>query len=389
MIPYGFDGRRLTIPIDVTGVDTCGRLIIYREGATELPVCIHISNLRDFRHGFNEFAWDGRDMDGNPVPPDSLVCRLFVYNKKAPATWVAEGPPGPYGTFKMGRDLRGIHAESHGETAFRTWRIGETIHAPAPERGVSVHELLDRLPMTGYDDADDIRYVGTERGIVALMIGKGEPRLVESFGDNGYVRLTEYRGRRLGPPVCADGVVYVGVGGGNARSTLICMLDAETGHRLGIIDLGGVFGDALAPPVMTATNGGLICANPDREYIVRLSPRGELIWINDASTWVVGLDRDNRSFIHGIGTDQFGFSYSCTPGTSARCGVLGPDGRGLFRVILVSLPGLRVGDVVPLVEGRDTDGLYFVTRGGDRPYVFHVPFTIREGIIVDEAEMLR
>ena len=196
-------------------------------------------------------------------------------------------------------------------------------------------------------------------------------------------------GGTLGPPVCADGVVYVGVGGDNARSTLICMLDAVTGHRLGNMDLGGVFGDALAPPVVTATNGGLICANPDREYIVRLSPQGELIWINDASTWVVGLDRDNRSFIHGIGTDQFGFSYSCTPGTSARCGVLGPDGRGLFRVILVSLPGLRVGDVVPLVEGRDTDGLYFVTRGGDRPYVFHVPFTIREGIIVDEEEMLR
>ncbi len=31
MIPYGFDGRRLTIPVDVSGVDTCGRLIIYRD----------------------------------------------------------------------------------------------------------------------------------------------------------------------------------------------------------------------------------------------------------------------------------------------------------------------------------------------------------------------
>jgi len=30
-----------------------------------------------------------------------------------------------------------------------------------------------------------------------------------------------------------------------------------------------------------------------------------------------------------------------------------------------------------------------VTRGGDIPYVFHVPFTIKAGKIVDETELVR
>ncbi|MFC1608492.1 hypothetical protein ACFL47_11040, partial [Candidatus Latescibacterota bacterium] len=94
------------------------------------------------------------------------------------------------------------------------------------------------------------------------------------------------------------------------------------------------------------------------------------------------------SFKYGIGVDQFGFSYVTSPGTSARCSVVGPDGRPLFRVILVRLPGMRVSSAIPMIEGKSTDGLYFVTRGSNRPYVFHIPYTINKGIIVDEADYL-
>jgi hypothetical protein len=37
-----------------------------------------------------------------------------------------------------------------------------------------------------------------------------------------------------------------------------------------------------------------------------------------------------------------------------------------------------------MIEGKPSDGLYLVTRGGDRPYVFHVPYTIRSGEIVEK-----
>jgi hypothetical protein len=88
--------------------------------------------------------------------------------------------------------------------------------------------------------------------------------------------------------------------------------------------------------------------------------------------------------VYSIGVDQFGLSYVNAAGTTARCGVIGPDGRGLFQIIPAWLPGLRVSSVFPLIEGKESDGLYFVTRGGDIPYVFHVPFTVRTGTIVEK-----
>jgi len=116
---------------------------------------------------------------------------------------------------------------------------------------------------------------------------------------------------------------------------------------------------------------------------------GDVFWVSNPASWVIGTDSDGRSFNYGISVDSDGFVYVNTPGYSARCVVIGPDGRGLFRVILVKLPGLRVSSAVPMVEGKKTDGLYFVTRGGDIHYIFHVPFTVRKGVIVDEAEFIR
>jgi len=116
---------------------------------------------------------------------------------------------------------------------------------------------------------------------------------------------------------------------------------------------------------------------------------GELLWLNEPGDLGGDSDADGHSFTYGIGFDRYGFSYVNTPGTSARCAVLGPDGRSLFRVILVILPGLRVSSVVPMIEGKSTDGLYFVTRGADKPYVFHVPYTIKTGKIIEERLIMK
>ena len=219
-----------------------------------------------------------------------------------------------------------------------------------------------------------------------MLVRKQESVPDISFGDGGYVRFTEYCGRETGSLAYHNGIVYTGIGGGERKSPCIVAFDGRTGEKIWVKDLGVFYGEESNPPAVTATDYGLYCAHPDCKDVICMTHNGDLLWINDAGDNVIGLDTDGRSFAYGIGVDQYGFTYVNTPGYSARCAVLGPDGRGLFRIILVQLPGLRVSSVVPMIEGKKSDGLYFITRGGDIPYVFHVPYTVRSGIIVDEAD---
>ncbi|MFC1693469.1 hypothetical protein ACFL1R_08195, partial [Candidatus Latescibacterota bacterium] len=366
-----------------------GRLIIYREGHTELPVCLYISNLRDLKPGINEFFWNGRDLNGNMVPPDSLTYYTFIYNKKAPATWVAVGPQSRYGMVSIERTLSGLKAVTHDDRSLRSFSIGGSVRAPEPRDILFLENILDGQSITGLCRGEDERvYIGTSAGIVCVYVRKGKAVHDISFGNSGYIAFKDYRGRLPGNPSYSNGVLYVGMGGGGGRNVCIAVLDGKTGEFLSEIDLGDFFGMHANPPSITATEKGLYCAHPDNAYVLNIEHNGDIRWICDASDRTVGKDTDGRSFMYGIGVDQYGFSYVNTPGYSARCAVIGPDGMGLFRVILVSLPGLRVSSAVPMIEGKETDGLYFVTRGGDIPYIFHVPYTIRKGLIVDEEEYI-
>ncbi|MCD6307793.1 MAG: hypothetical protein J7M24_02215, partial [Candidatus Latescibacteria bacterium] len=331
----------------------------------------------------------GRDMRGNSVPSDTLVCRLFIYNKKAPATWVAAGPGDPSGTVTVERTTAGLAVVTHDDGSLLRYRIGGSTSAPAPERIMSFDDILGGQKLTGFARGEGNRvYLGTQAGIACALVRREEAYIDPSFGEVGYARMERFRGRRLGSPEYANGIVYVGVGGTEYTAPGLALIDSGEGLVRGFVDLGGYFGNDPEPPAVTAAPDGVWCAHPSTGMIIRMTPYGAIMWTGDSSSWVIGADSDGRSLIYGIGVDADGFSYFNTPGTSARCVVVGPDGYALFRVILVSLPGLRVSDVVPVIEERPTDGLYFVTRGGDIPYVFHVPFTVRTGIIVDEANYM-
>ncbi|HUT63440.1 MAG TPA: hypothetical protein VMZ04_05735 [Anaerolineae bacterium] len=390
IVPYAFGDAPLRIPVEIDGVDTCGRLAIYRTGRTELPVCLYISSLIDFPPGVNEFQWNGRDLQGEKVLPDSLTCILFVYNKKAPATWVAVGPPEIYGTVTIERTLSGLRATTHDEYSLAYYPLSGSIGDPKSELLCSFPDILQGLPLIGFSYGESDRlYLGTSAGIVCVRMREGNAVPDVRFGDGGYVKFTGYRGRIKGPPSYSKGYVYVGVGGGNGLGPCIVIIDGKTGAEISMIALGDYYGEALNPPSITATAQGVYCAHPDGDTVIHLDHAGNILWMNDPSSYITGKDTDGRVFTYGIGVDQYGFSYVNTPGYSARCAVLGPDGRGLFRVILVQLPGLRVSSVIPMIERKETDGLYFITRGGDVPYIFHVPYTIRTGTIVDEAEFIR
>lgn len=386
VVPGAFDGTMIRVPIEVDGYDVSGRLSVYRNDIGDYPVCVHISPLREFRDGMNLFEWDGRDMSGNPVIADSLMYYVTAYNRKAPPTWVAEGPPDPGGSFIIERTHTGLRAVTHTDSDIVTYRLHGSIDRPKAETLYPLADYLDGKTITGIAMSDDGRlFCSTDAGIMAFSVRRNDLYLIESFGEKGYLRLEDSRGRITGKPVFNNGRLCVSIGGTADKSGEIYILDAQTGETLTVIPLDPYYEPSTEPSVVSANWDGLTVAHPDFAAVLRFSYNGDCIWINEPGDRGGDLDSDGRSFTYGVGIDRFGFQYVNAPGTSARCAVIGPGGRALYRVILVILPGLRVGSAVPWIEGKSTDGLYFVTRGGDRDYVFHVPYTIRRGIIRNQS----
>ncbi len=381
-IPWDFDGTPVRIPVDVEGADLCGRLAVYRGEGTDLTECLHISPLRDYRPGMNEFVWNGRDIDGYPVTGGPLSFLVYAYNKTAPVTWVANGPPGAGGTFMVERRPAGLTGLTHSGQTLLEIRIGGTMGEPHAEPAGELDGLLGGLAPIGIA-RDGVRriFFSTPFGLAAAYTSGGILRPDITFADNGYLRLVGYRGREVGSPVYGGGHLYLPLGGGVGRGPLVLVVDGASGEIEGEIDLEQYYAESAEPPVLAADEGRLWAAHPSEDPVLCLTPEGEVLWANEPGDDIGDRDADGRTFIHGVGLDRFGNAYVCSPGTSARCGVIAPDGRGLFRVILVQLPGLRVSSVWPMIEEKPSDGLYFVTRGGDRPYVFHVPYTIRHGEI--------
>lgn len=390
VIQYAFDGSPLLIPVTVKGNDLSGRLAIFRHEGTDPPVCVHISNLREFTSGTNEFVWNGRDLTGDRVKNGDVTFNVFVYNKKSPVTWVADGPRRETGSFTVAGGPGPLTGQTHTDRSVLEYRIGGSLGDPKSETIQGIDELLGGAAVMGFTDDGGRRvFFSTDAGLACTFVSGGRMRQDVSFADKGFLRFSSYRGRAIGSPAYGGGKVYVGVGGGPGEGPCVVMVDAESGKMESKIDLEEYFGRETEPPSVAADESGVIVAHPMGDIVLRLARDGTVSWINESGDDFGDIDTDGRSFVYGIGRDQYGNLYMSSPGTSARCGVVGPDGRGLFRVILVQLPGLRVSSVYPLIEGKTTDGLYFVTRGGDRPYVFHVPYTIRAGEIVHRSRMDR
>ncbi len=385
VIPYGFSGK-LAIPVEIDTYDLCGRCVIYCRDSAGRQKCIHIASLKNFRPGINEFSWNGLDLEGRKVSADSLSYSVIVYNKRAPATWVAEGPPNHGGTAIVEDTLKGLSVLTHDGSDLKRFRIGGSLGKPSAETEASFESMLDGGELTGFVRTDDKRFLlGTAAGILAVNMNSSGPVRDLSFGSDGYLRFESRRGRKASAPTAYGDMLAVAFAGNNGNGTELVIYDALTGKEKTVIDLGVFFGDISGTPAVTALPDGILCGHPDHGLIVKLGWDGSIVWSSDPDSRTVAVDSDGRSYTFGIGCDSYGFSYVNTPGYSARSVVIGPDGIELFRVILVSLPGLRVSSVTPHVTGESSDGLYFVTRGGDCPYIFHVPYTIRQGLIVDES----
>jgi hypothetical protein len=384
-ISYQFDGKPLRIPVSIKEPDAAGCLVIYREDTTKNRTCIFVSDLKDLRPSMNEFVWNGRNLNGGIVANGPLLFTIFVFNRKAPVTWAANGPAVLQGSFMVERDPAGLAARTHANQSLISYRIGSSLGDPKGENLESFDDLLDGMPIDGFAFDDQKRiFLSTQAGIACAVLSGSKVSLDHSFGDRGYLRFTDYRGRKIGNISYSDGNLYAGVGGGIGKGPEILIIDCAAGKIVSKIDLSGYFETDPVPPSVTADKNGIYVAHPYGDVVLRLSRNGETVWISQTKDRIGEDDTDGKSFVYNIGIDQFGFTYVPVQGVSARCGVIGPDGHWLFEIVPPELYGLRVSSVVPMIEGKESDGLYLVTRGGDVPYVFHVPFTMRTGTIVEK-----
>ncbi len=229
LVQYAFDASPLRVPVTVQGNDLSGRMAIFRREGSDPPVCVHISNLREFTPGVNEFVWNGRDLTGDRVKDGDVTFNVFVYNKKSPVTWVADGPRRETGSFTVAGGSGPITGQTHTDRSVLEYRIGGSLGDPRSEPIQGIDELLGGAAIMGFTDDGGRRvFFSTDAGLACTFVSGGRMRQDVSFADKGFLRFSSYRGRMIGSPAYG-GEGLCRCGGGQGEGPCVVAIDAESG----------------------------------------------------------------------------------------------------------------------------------------------------------------
>jgi len=99
VIQYDFDGSDIRIPVEVSGTQAGVIFSVYTRGkasdivgvhngflgwhyVNKVDTCIYYSSLRSMSIGGNEISWDGKDQDGNIVPPGDYTYYMWAFDNQ-------------------------------------------------------------------------------------------------------------------------------------------------------------------------------------------------------------------------------------------------------------------------------------------------------------------
>ena len=112
-----------------------------------------------------------RDLEGRRVSPGPLEFMVFVYNKKDPVTWVANGPTDLRGTVAVERGVSGLTVKTHTGRSLVSYRIGSSFAEPKPETLVSFQEILNGVKLDGFAfDGREKVFLLTQDGVACAVI---------------------------------------------------------------------------------------------------------------------------------------------------------------------------------------------------------------------------
>jgi hypothetical protein len=93
-VQYSFDGSAFSLPVNVSGLPATVYFMVFTRGqagsisrlrngylgwhyVNKIDTCLYISPLNQFDPGSHSITWNGRDENGNPVPPGSYTYYLW------------------------------------------------------------------------------------------------------------------------------------------------------------------------------------------------------------------------------------------------------------------------------------------------------------------------
>ncbi|MHB9027532.1 MAG: T9SS type A sorting domain-containing protein [Candidatus Latescibacterota bacterium] len=264
-IQYGFDGKDLNIPIEVTGTQASIMFLVFtkdkaasigkvRNGylgwhyVNKVDTCLYVSGAKAFAKGSGVISWDGKDENGGKVPAGEYTYYMWGYdnvNEKTMVTYKMTWSHSVHGIFET-HDEKGVakaQPNFYLHNGTQKWVIGtdpmdttlvETTKSagcrqfllqPDDHKNFFLHTLLaDKIQVSKWTwvpngTSTPISDWGTESGLTYFHSG---------------TKLTSGGGMAI-----VDDKIIVGVydrDNPNAN-TALCYLDIEDGTLLRTIDL--------------------------------------------------------------------------------------------------------------------------------------------------------
>ncbi len=323
IIHYDFNGKTLSIPVTVTGVDGSGSFLIFtkNQGASigevtngflgwhhvnNIDTCLYFSPFIQLTKGANAFVWDGKGEGGAAVPPGDYTYYIWAYDNVNMRVQVSKYTWFRNWTFRtiLTHDIAGYPLSNP------IWYTGDNNKTKSPD---PVNHTLEKWVIGG-DPADSTllettRFKGwalaghvsfdpkdrkyyfidtlKESGVKYTAKWEWAPNGVSiaqtAWGDNGMFSYTGAwpAGLNCGPGAVSDGKDYLFVANNDimiGKESQLIYLDVNDGSEIKRLDLSEWWVDANEGDV---TVGGQYCGGP-----TAVSLRNNLMGLGSHSTCV-------------------------------------------------------------------------------------------------------
>jgi len=425
VIQYDFDGSKLEIPIKVSGTSAGLIFCVYtKDKAAEIEptengfmgwhyvnkvdTCIYYSSLMGFGIGDNTVTWDGKDQDGNKVPPGDYTYYMWAYDNLGTKEKMMDfwRPYARGSAVIQELDESGLPLDNPIYYVMnRRWIVGndpmdETLITTCTVKAASGWSLRGDPCI----DPTDFNYFYAQCGNADASTGGiqkykwvpgGDAELQTDFGNEGYSDLftSNDKGARWGPGVVTDGTYLYTTDAGillTDPETKFAIYDYE-GLLVSLVDLTEWWSQPEALEAGAQMNGGPNQFDLRNDYIFLNShtsctkqmvdpikyletdePEDFCVWINGNGDYILDHNFEETAGLRWICND-----YNVGPYTyymaadnnlfsvvnaydvgAVSFGMMGPDGTGIgYFAYAGETAGWKKGTFY-IDSGCRYDGLY-------------------------------